>query len=209
MLKCCIFIIKVAENHLVGTEGRRCLILYLFHICAVVSASNLKTKWKNKEVCAWDHVDVKPGMATLCQVREVYLPRWTAELLRSQGWNSSAGCPLASVTWLIVSHVGGKTWSQEMGGNRVIWGAANDIHHSSWPDWMLKKQENKCFLWNQRIWGRDNPRKWETPIPFSRWENRGPARWNPSPKLHPSLLPTTCFMKAGLFLSEAQKGPGI
>ena len=33
----------------------------------VVSTSNLKTKWKNKEVCAWDHVDVKPGMATLCQ----------------------------------------------------------------------------------------------------------------------------------------------
>lgn len=53
MLKCSIFIIKVAENHLlVGTGGRRCLILYLCHICAVVSTSNLKTKWKNKEVCA-------------------------------------------------------------------------------------------------------------------------------------------------------------
>ena len=53
MLKCCIFIIKVAENHLlVGTEGRGCLILYLCHIYAVVSTSNLKTKWKNKEVCA-------------------------------------------------------------------------------------------------------------------------------------------------------------
>ena len=33
----------------------------------VVSTSKLKTKWKKKEVCAWDHVDVKPGMATLCQ----------------------------------------------------------------------------------------------------------------------------------------------
>ena len=53
MLKCSIFIIKVAENHLlVGTGGRRCLILYLCHICAVVSTSNLKTKCKNKEVCA-------------------------------------------------------------------------------------------------------------------------------------------------------------
>ena len=37
----------------------------------VVSTSNLKTKWKNKEVLAWDHADVKPWMATLGQTPSI------------------------------------------------------------------------------------------------------------------------------------------
>ena len=49
MLKCSIFIINVAENHLlVGTGGRGCLILYLFHTCAIVSTRNLRQNGKTK-----------------------------------------------------------------------------------------------------------------------------------------------------------------
>ena len=144
---------------------------------------------------------------------ELSLPgRQTAELLGSKGWNFSAGGPLGSVTWLTVNHVSGKTWSQEKGGNRVIWGAANNTHHSSRPEWILKKQENKCFLWNQRMWGLNNPRKWGTPIPFSRWQNRSSnlkSLTQVAPVSPPHYVVHESRTLPVLITAEPQKGPGI
>lgn len=70
-----------------------------------------------------------------------------AKLLGSHGWNSFAACPSNPVTWLIVNHVGGKAWLKLKGGNSWFWGQLNSILHSLWPDWILKRQENTCFLW--------------------------------------------------------------
>lgn len=68
------------------------------------------------------------------------------------------------------SLVRGKRWKY------LIWGAANNIHHSSWPDYILKKQKNKGFLWNQRMWGLNNPIKLGTPLPIFQMRQQKPSK---------------------------------
>lgn len=97
-------------------------------------------------------------------------------------------CSINPVTWLRVNHVGGKAWLEGRGGNRWFGGQL--------MTWMnFKGQDNKCFLWNQRLWELDSRTQLGTPLPSFRM--RQSARWDHRRCRLGVLGPS---MRAGLFL---------